>query len=67
MSFLPECDRIIMLKDGEIKEVGTYEQLKKIKDGVFNEFIGKHLENYTNKEEEKPELKYLFSTLFIFV
>lgn len=56
-----------MLKDGEIKEVGAYEQLKKIKDGVFNEFIGKHLENYTNKEEEKPELKYLFSTLFIFV
>jgi ABC-type multidrug transport system fused ATPase/permease subunit len=52
LNFLPECDRIIMLKDGEIKEIGTYNQLKKT-DGEFNEFIGEFLKNYgENKEPE---------------
>ena len=41
-----------MLKDGEIKEIGTYSQLKKT-DGEFNEFIGEFLSNYDeNKEPE---------------
>lgn len=44
-----------MLKDGEIKEVGTYEQLKKIKDGVFNEFIGSNLNSYDEKNKSSNE------------
>ena len=52
MSFLPECDRIIMLKDGEIKEMGTYEQLRQIEDGFFNEFIGENLNCYDDKKDK---------------
>ena len=51
LSFLPECDRIIMLKDGQIKQIGTYEQLKR-DDGAFNEFIGEYLDNYDEKKEK---------------
>jgi hypothetical protein len=41
-----------MLKDGEIKEVGTYNQLKNTA-GEFNQFIGEFLSNYSeNKESE---------------
>ena len=51
LNFLPECDRIIMLKDGEIKEVGTYNQLKNTA-GEFNQFIGEFLSNYSENKKE---------------
>ena len=38
-----------MLKDGEIKEIGTYNQLKII-NGEFSEFIGEFLSNYDEKK-----------------
>jgi len=49
-----------MLKDGEIKEIGTYDQLKRIENGVFNEFIGEYLDAYDEKRDKSSN--YLFFT-----
>lgn len=43
LSFLTQCDRIIMLENGSIVEIGTYEQLKG-KSGKFIEFLKSFLE-----------------------
>ena len=43
LNFLSDCDRIIMLQDGEIKEIGSYKSLLK-NNGVFAEFFGTYLQ-----------------------
>lgn len=48
ISFLPQVDQIIVLKDGGISEVGSYNQLLE-QNGAFSEF----LQNYSMQEEEE--------------
>lgn len=43
ITYLPEVDNIIVLKDGEITENGTYKQLLE-KKGAFAEFLVQHLQ-----------------------
>lgn len=43
ITYLPEVDNIIVLKDGEITEVGTYKELLE-KRGAFSEFLVQHLQ-----------------------
>ena len=43
ITYLPEVDNIIVLKDGEITEVGSYKQLLE-KRGAFSEFLVQHLQ-----------------------
>lgn len=43
ITYLPEVDNIIVLKDGEITESGTYKQLLE-KKGAFAEFLVQHLQ-----------------------
>ena len=52
LSFLPQCDQIIVMADGTITEVGTYSELVD-NNAAFAEF----LRNYatTEKEEEETE------------
>lgn len=50
ISFLPQVDQIIVLKDGGISEVGSYNQLLE-QNGAFSEF----LQNYSMQEEEEEE------------
>lgn len=40
---MPECDRIIMLENGEIVNVGTYEDMIK-KNVEFTQFVGKFID-----------------------
>ncbi|XP_043784901.1 multidrug resistance-associated protein 1 [Apis laboriosa] len=47
ITYLPEVDNIIVLKDGEITEVGTYKQLLE-KRGAFSEFLVQHLQEVGN-------------------
>lgn len=42
IAFLPQVDDIIVMKDGEISEVGTFVQLYE-KKGAFAEFLNQHL------------------------
>ena len=41
--FLPEVDQIIVLKDGEFREIGTYKELLN-KKGAFSEFLIEQLQ-----------------------
>ena len=43
LSTIQQSDRIAVLKDGIIAEVGTYEELIKHTDGAFCELMGRQL------------------------
>ncbi len=43
ITFLPQVDQIIVLKDGQVTEVGSYKELLTQK-GAFAEFLLQHLE-----------------------
>ncbi|XP_025986916.1 multidrug resistance-associated protein 1 isoform X3 [Solenopsis invicta] len=47
ITYLPEVDNIIVLKDGEITERGTYKQLLE-KKGAFADFLVQHLQEVGN-------------------
>lgn len=56
LSFLPKVDRIIMMVNGMIMEVGSYEQLLTNNEGKFSEFIKLYLNNkISNDEHNKLE------------
>jgi hypothetical protein len=42
ITYLPDVDIIVVLKDGEVTELGTYKQLLE-KKGAFAEFLVQHL------------------------
>ena len=48
-SFSSQVDQIIVMKDGKISEIGTYDELVESK-GAFSEFLAEQL----NQEKEKP-------------
>ncbi|XP_020285956.1 multidrug resistance-associated protein 1 isoform X1 [Pseudomyrmex gracilis] len=47
ITYLPEVDNIIVLKEGEITEIGTYKQLLE-KKGAFADFLVQHLQEVGN-------------------
>lgn len=62
ITYLPQTDKIIVLKDGEISEIGTYKHLLEAK-GSFAEFLVQHLTE-SNEEEIEGKL-YKFSKYLI--
>lgn len=48
VTFLPFVDTIVVMKNGEITEAGTYKELKEMK-GEFSEFLAEHA------KEDKPD------------
>lgn len=51
VSYLAQTDHILVLKDGEVSEAGTYQQLLE-KKGAFAEFLLHHL---SDAERTSPE------------
>ena len=49
IGFLPQCDVIVVMADGQITEVGSYTELID-NDGAFAQFLGTH-QNVENEEE----------------
>ena len=47
ISFLPQVDQIVVLVDGKISEMGSYQELLD-QNGAFSDF----LRNYLTQEEE---------------
>ncbi len=50
LSFLPQCDQIVVMADGTITEVGSYSELVD-NNAAFAEF----LRNYASKEKEEEK------------
>uniref|UniRef100_A0A182NES5 ABC-type glutathione-S-conjugate transporter n=1 Tax=Anopheles dirus TaxID=7168 RepID=A0A182NES5_9DIPT len=51
ISYLPFVEEILVLKDGEISESGTYQQLLDQK-GAFAEFLNHHIQELDDEDEE---------------
>lgn len=54
MTFLHQCDRIVFLEKGVIKETGTYEELTK-GTTALSVFIGEYLNSHKNDDEEEEK------------
>lgn len=50
ITYLPQTDNIYVLKDGEVSETGTYQQLLE-KKGAFAEFITQHITEEVEDED----------------
>lgn len=61
ITYLPDVDNIIVLKDGEVSEMGTYKELLD-KKGAFADFLIQHLQE-VNEEEAEEQLDELKNTL----
>ncbi|RZC38992.1 multidrug resistance-associated protein 1 [Asbolus verrucosus] len=56
ITYLPQTDKVIVLKDGEVSECGTYKELLD-KKGAFAEFLMQHINEVEEDEEELDVLK----------
>ncbi len=59
---LPHVDEIIVLKNGEVSEMGTYKELLSHQ-GAFAEFIATYLTAVNDEEDVDPESMYIFIPL----
>ncbi|XP_067009700.2 multidrug resistance-associated protein 1 isoform X3 [Anabrus simplex] len=50
VTYLPEVDLIVVLKDGEVTEMGTYRELLE-KKGAFSEFLVQHLQEVAGDDD----------------
>lgn len=76
ITFLPQVDQIIVLKDGDVSEVGSYKELLAQK-GAFAEFLLQHLEDEDGDDDipegvlfihrsHDPSLHHYFSFFYLF-
>jgi ABC-type multidrug transport system fused ATPase/permease subunit len=67
VQYLPQCDHVVCMEDGEIREQGRYEELV-ASGGAFTAFIEEHGTEVDVKEEEIeiPEVASLFKPTFDF-
>uniref|UniRef100_A0A182IP70 ABC-type glutathione-S-conjugate transporter n=1 Tax=Anopheles atroparvus TaxID=41427 RepID=A0A182IP70_ANOAO len=56
ITYLPNTDKIFVLREGEISESGTYQELMDRK-GAFAEFLIQHLQEVNEEEEDLSEIK----------
>ena len=49
IGFLPQCDVIVVMADGQITEVGSYNELIE-NDGAFAQFLQNYRSTETNKD-----------------
>ncbi|KAF7272715.1 hypothetical protein GWI33_014527 [Rhynchophorus ferrugineus] len=56
VTYLPQTDKIVVLKDGEISESGSYQDLLAQK-GAFADFLLQHINEDVEDEEELDELQ----------
>lgn len=56
ITYLPNTNKIYVLKDGEVSESGSYQALMD-KKGAFAEFLIQHLQEVNEEEEDIDEIK----------
>lgn len=52
ITYLPQTDKIVVLKDGEVSETGTYQELLD-KKGDFSDFLVQHMNEAAEDEDSK--------------
>ena len=62
IGFLPQCDVIVVMADGQITEVGSYNELIE-NDGAFAQFLQNYRSTETNKDENGTTLQADFCVL----
>ncbi|XP_018568578.1 multidrug resistance-associated protein 1 isoform X9 [Anoplophora glabripennis] len=56
ITYLPQTDSIIVIKDGEVSESGTYQELLD-KKGAFAEFLLQHITEDVDTDDDLDEIK----------
>lgn len=51
ITYLPQTDKIVVLKDGEVSEIGSYQELLD-KKGDFSDFLMQHMNDAEDETEE---------------
>ena len=62
IGFLPQCDVIVVIADGQITEVGSYNELIE-NDRAFAQFLQNYQSTETNKDENGTTLQTNFNIL----
>jgi ABC-type transport system involved in cytochrome bd biosynthesis fused ATPase/permease subunit len=52
ITFLPEVDLIVVLKNGTISEIGTYSELVNSK-GAFNDYLTQYSQDINSSDESE--------------
>lgn len=52
ITYLPQTDKIVVLKDGEVSEIGTYQELLD-KKGDFSDFLVQHMNEAADDADSK--------------
>ena len=65
IQFLPQTDLIVVMKNGEISETGTYDELLN-KDGAFADFLNTYLNEGDGNESSGPECNISNNTIIQF-
>ena len=60
IGFLPQCDVIVVMADGQITEVGSYNELID-NDGAFAQLL--RSQQHVNSEEEDPGNYYNYNNI----
>ena len=63
LSFLSECDEIVHLENGNISDMGKYDDLINKENGPFNKFMKTYLKN---KDDNIENISKLFNLLKLF-
>ena len=61
IGFLPQCDVIVVMTDGQITEVGSYTELIE-NNGAFAQF----LQTYKGVDEKEEEIPGIFNTNLVY-
>ena len=64
IGFLPQCDVIVVMADGQITEVGSYNELIE-NDGAFAQFLQNYQSTETNKDENGTISRFQCSLLSV--
>ena len=58
ISFLPQVDTVVVLKDGRVTEAGSYQQLLE-NNGAFAEFVTQYLVEQEDTDDDERMLLYI--------
>uniref|UniRef100_A0A673B5V4 ATP-binding cassette, sub-family C (CFTR/MRP), member 2 n=1 Tax=Sphaeramia orbicularis TaxID=375764 RepID=A0A673B5V4_9TELE len=61
VSFLPFVDEIIVLVDGKVSEIGSYNSLRASR-GAFSEFLDTYAKEQSNQDQSKKGSHFIFHT-----